>query len=44
MALYVKLSGGGDDGDNRAGLGSIHHLVKDATFGSVKRAGKMNFG
>jgi tRNA-dihydrouridine synthase len=43
VALYVKLSGGYHDDDHRgaAMLGSIRHLVEDATFGSVKRAGKM---
>jgi tRNA-dihydrouridine synthase len=39
VALYVRLSGG--DGDDRRVPESIHHLVQDATFGSVKKAGKM---
>ena len=47
VALYVRLSGGdvygGDGGDDRVALRSIRHLIPDATFGSVKKAGNMSF-
>ena len=45
VALYVRLSGDvdGEGGDDRVALGSIRHLVPDATFGSVKKAGKISF-
>ena len=43
VALYVRLSGDGEGGDDQVVLGSIRHLVPDATFGSVKKAGKMPF-
>ena len=41
VALYVRLSGAGEGSDDRVVPGSIRHLVHDATFGSVKKAGKM---
>ena len=44
VALYVRLSGGDVyGGGDRAALRSIRHLIPDATFGSVKKAGKMSF-
>lgn len=45
VALYVKLSNEGDTvADDRSVVPqSIHHLVQDATFGSVKKAGKVEW-
>ena len=46
VALDVRLSGGYDNDDrvraSSSSLGSIrHYLIEDATFGSVKKAGRM---